>query len=252
MTKAKIILIAVGASVGAVIILGLAYIITVGKPTTYFDYFVLDIVFLPLQVVIVSIIIERLLHEREKRALIKKLNMVVGAFFSEAGNELLDQISAFCPGREEFASLLRIDSTWNDMSFAHAAQAVAHADIHPLPTPADLARLHDLLHQHRLFILALLQNPNLLEHDAFTDLLWALTHLAEELAARPGFDQLPAPDLAHLNADISRALSILIREWLAYMQHLRSDYPYIYSLSLRTNPFNPHRSPIINPEPSSS
>jgi len=31
-------------------------------------------------------------------------------------------------------------------------------------------------------LLGLLGNPNLLEHDSFTDLLWAVFHLMEELS----------------------------------------------------------------------
>ena len=38
-----------------------------------------------------------------------------------------------------------------------------------------------------------------------TDLLWAVTHLAEELHARGDFDHLPATDRAHLVVDVKRA-----------------------------------------------
>ena len=34
----------------------------------------------------------------------------------------------------------------------------------------------------------------------------------------------------------------LIAEWIAYMRHLKSDYPYLYSLAVRTNPFDPNAS----------
>jgi len=36
-----------------------------------------------------------------------------------------------------------------------------------------------------------------------------------------------------------------VREWLAYVQHLKKNYPYMYSLSVRLNPFNPEASPVI-------
>ena len=114
-------------------------------------------------------------------------------------------------------------------------------------TVDQLESLREFLLRERPFVLGLLQNPNLLEHEAFTDLLWALTHLTEELVARPGFAGLPATDLAHLGNDLSRAFGLLIREWLAYLLHLRDTYPYIYSLALRTNPFDPAASPIVSP-----
>ena len=35
---------------------------------------------------------------------------------------------------------------------------------------------------------------------------------------------------------------LLVREWLSYMEHLKSDYPYLFSLAVRTNPFDPNAS----------
>jgi hypothetical protein len=29
------------------------------------------------------------------------------------------------------------------------------------------------------------------------------------------------------------------------MKHLKEDYPYLFSLAVRTNPFNPDASPVI-------
>lgn len=94
-------------------------------------------------------------------------------------------------------------------------------------------------------MLALLENPNLLEHETFTDLLWAVSHLTEELAFRESLDGLPASDYAHLAGDTHRAYALLIVEWLSYVQHLRDSYPYIFSLVVRMNPFVPDASPIV-------
>ncbi len=84
----------------------------------------------------------------------------------------------------------------------------------------------------------LLENPNLLEHENFTELLWALTHVVEELGARKYLEKLNENDLAHLNGDVNRAYAILVREWVLYMEHLKKRYPYLFSFALRTNPFD--------------
>jgi len=78
-----------------------------------------------------------------------------------------------------------------------------------------------------------------LEHESFTDQLWAVFHLTEELAYRSRLDDLPESDCAHINGDIKRVYLSLIIEWLAYLKHLKSDYPYLFSLALRLNPFDP-------------
>ena len=56
-----------------------------------FIYMVGDLAFVPIEVLMVTVIIHRILSDREKRQLLEKLNMVIGAFFSEvgAGNSLL-------------------------------------------------------------------------------------------------------------------------------------------------------------------
>jgi hypothetical protein len=72
-----------------------------------------------------------------------------------------------------------------------------------------------------------------------------VTHLAEELAHRDGTYGLPDADYQHLAGDIRRAYVRIIGEWLEYMEHLQRKYPYLYSLAIRTNPFDPTASPEV-------
>ena len=44
---------------------------------------------------------------------------------------------------------------------------------------------------------------------------------------------------------MQRGYVLLIQEWLAYMAHLKTRYPYLFSLALRTNPFDPFATPEI-------
>jgi hypothetical protein len=80
-------------------------------------------------------------------------------------------------------------------------------------------------------------NPNLLEHDAFTEMLWALLHISEELESRESLERLPKNVLAHLSNDVMRAYHFLTIEWVGYMKYLKKDYPYLFSLAIRKNPF---------------
>ncbi len=96
-----------------------------------------------------------------------------------------------------------------------------------------------------MFLLNILQNPNLTEHEVFTDLLWAVLHLTEELEHRTSFEGLPDTDYQHLSADLRRAYQRLAGSWLDYMLHLQTDYPYLFSLALRTNPFDAEASVVV-------
>ncbi len=92
----------------------------------------------------------------------------------------------------------------------------------------------------------MLENPNLMEHESFTDLMWAVVHLTDELEARKSLTGLPPSDLEHLAIDIQRVYGRLSGQWLSYLEHLKANYPYLFSLVLRTHPFQPHPSPIVS------
>jgi hypothetical protein len=201
--------------------------------------FVANLAFVPIYVLFVTLMIERLLRERERIALRQKLNMVIGVFFSEMGTALIGDGFVFLCNGGDLAGRLRITPQWTEANFREAAAFLAAFDFRVENRTGDLPTLKRFLRAKRGFMLGLLENPNLLEHDEFTDLLWAVFHLMEELAARDSFDGLPDSDLDHLSGDITRAYSLLVREWIVYLRHLKHDYPYLFSLAVRTNPLNP-------------
>jgi hypothetical protein len=210
-----------------------------------FLYLLGDLAFLPLEVLVVVIIIERLLARREMQAKLEKLNMVVGAFFSELGNHLLQELITHFDNRLEISRHLNVTESWTKKDFQRAVKFAHRLKVEVDCRDIDLGKLKDFLEQKREFLLTLLENPSLLEHDRFTDLLWAVTHLDEELAVRPTLIDLPDKDLEHIAGDIRRLYDHLASEWLDYVQHLKSKYPFLFSLVLRTHPFQEQQSPII-------
>ena len=48
-----------------------------------------------------------------------------------------------------------------------------------------------------------------------------------------------------LTGDMNRAYGNLVRQWVEYMRHLKTHYPYLFSLSIRTNPFDREASPVV-------
>lgn len=210
-----------------------------------FIYMVGDLAFLPLEVFLVVIVIERILARREKTAMLQKLNMVVGAFFSEVGTRLLQRLLSSFDKHKEIQQQFAINQDWTHTDFKKAMAFATALEDKPNCLNIDLEELRTFLIQKRPFLLALLENPNLLEHERFTDLLWATFHLAEELEARPSMENLPETDLDHIAGDIKRLYGHLAAEWLAYAEHLKSKYPFIFSLVARTHPFQEHPSPVV-------
>ena len=210
-----------------------------------FLYLIGDLAFLPLEIFLVVIVIERILNHREKQSQFQKLNMVIGAFFSEVGNQLLGDLLPYIDNRDSIKQHLAVSMDWTSNDFKNAmaftrsiAGEINYRDI-------DMDALKGFLIQRRQFLLRMLENPNLLEHDRFTDLLWSIFHLTEELEIRPSLTNLPQRDLEHIAGDIKRAYSQLLAEWIYYVEHLKKNYPFLFSLVSRTHPFQDHSSPIV-------
>ena len=201
--------------------------------------------FLPLSVLLVTIIVNQLLAQRAKAAKLAKLNMVIGTFFSEVGTELLKMISAYDCRLGDLRQNLASLGQWSGGDFAGFPQRLANYQWEMDATAGDLHTLREFLAAKKNFLLRLLENPNLLEHESFSNLLLAVFHLSEELSQRRDLKHLSPPDRDHLAVDLKRAYSRLLKEWLAYMGHLNRSYPYLFSLALRTNPFDPEASPEI-------
>jgi hypothetical protein len=210
-----------------------------------FFYGLMDIAFIPISVLLVSLIINRVLTERERQSLLTKLDMVIGVFFSDVGTRLLSVFGAFDGNYGQYRQRLVISGRWTEKDFREVTGQLSDLEYSVDSQSGDLAALRVFMREKRGFLLRLLENPNLLAHEAFTELLLAVTHVAEELDYRDDLSNLPAADYAHLSGDIKRAYRLLIREWLSYMAHLKVNYPYLYSLAIRVNPFDPDASPVV-------
>jgi len=52
-------------------------------------------------------------------------------------------------------------------------------------------------------------------------------------------------DYEHLAVDVNRAYTLLVQQWLEYGKYLKDNYPYLFSLAMRTNPFDQTASPFV-------
>ena len=210
-----------------------------------FIYLIGDVAFVFIEVLLVTLIIHQVLSMREKRNRLEKLNMVVGAFFSEVGTRLLAYFSDFDPKLDKIRKELVVTNDWSGQEFSKASKRLKNYDYGVEIQKVEVEDLARFLSDKRDFLLRLLENPNLLEHESFTELLRAVFHMAEELATREDLSQLPDTDYEHLGLDMKRAYILLVHQWLDYMKHLKDNYPYLFSLAMRANPFDLDASPIV-------
>ncbi|MDV3428078.1 MAG: hypothetical protein LIR50_13850 [Bacillota bacterium] len=223
-----------------IILIGISFILyyidyrLFGTASKIYDNILTQIAFLPIYVLIVTMVLEQVLYNKEKQAVISKMNMVVGLFFSEIGIDLLKIILCYDMNLSKSGSQLYTEEIFNDKYKFYIKK---FKDYQPdIQTDNEqLISLRLFMEVKREFLLQLMQNPNLLEHESFTELMLSVFHLLDELNIKDDFKELE--DHKHINLDIERAYLGLILEWLSYMKHLKEEYPYLYSIKLRQNPF---------------
>lgn len=219
-----------------------------GDPMNTYMYVFNALGFLPINVLLVTLVINRLLSYRAQQDRLEKLNMVIGMFFSEIGTRMLTYFSDYDAGLGEIKGSLLVNESWSDEKFNSVKEILVAYDYQTDGAKMDFEMLRDWLKSERDFILRLLENPALLEHGSFTELLRAISHLVDELGSRKDFTRLPKPDILHLTYDVNRVYGHLVIQWLGYMQYLKKNYPYLFSLAMRINPFDENASPVVGGE----
>lgn len=212
------------------------HFLTFGDAHHIFIYLLGDLAFLPLEILFVSLIFHKLLTDREKKKTFRKLNMIIGAFFSEIGNQLLILLIKSDIDIAKLQKDVLFNGSWGKSNFKCACLAIGRWK--GTLVVSDLEEIKQLLLSNRDFLLKIIENPTLLEHELFSELMMAIFHLEEELASRVNVNQLSQADKEHIELDVVRVYKILLRQWILYIQHLKREYPYLYSFAIRTNPFD--------------
>ncbi|MBN1106037.1 MAG: two pore domain potassium channel family protein [Deltaproteobacteria bacterium] len=188
---------------------------------------------------------EILLSRREEEVRREKLHMVTSLFFSELGNRLLSLFANMDTAIDIKQRDFAVSPEWDAPRFRERQKQL---DAHSYAVKVeveDLEGIHKILEARADLLLRLLENPLVIEHGSFSDLLRAVFHLRDELMNRRSFAALPEPDRRHLAGDVARIYRLLIGEWLSTMLYLKQSYPFLFSLALRTNPFDPQASVIV-------
>ena len=108
-----------------------------------------DIAFLFVQVPIVSLVIDGLIRRREREETRRKLNMVIGAFFSETGQLVLGEIAQSDAGLAEVQEDFVPHAAWKAADYQEAREALlAHKPSISLE-PHRLERLKSVLSEER-------------------------------------------------------------------------------------------------------
>lgn len=225
-----------------IIIYGSNYLV-LGDGEHIISYVWTHLGFIPVDILIVAFLLDEIIEKKEKEAMLEKLDMLMSTFFSEVGNELIEQLSSANKYKASTENLKSIKD-WDEKDYDNKLTELKKssldftADIPPEERDEFLDNLRTMLSDKREFIINLINNPNLLEKEEFTELINAILHLDEELEHRKELSKVTDADFAHLNGDMQRVYNRLVYEWVYYLKYLYKNYPYMIALIIRTNPFD--------------
>jgi voltage-gated potassium channel len=188
-------------------------------------------------VTLLTSIVEWFSRRRQYSLHMQRLNMLIGVFFTEVGNQLLHTFTSYDPNIDSVRREFIVTDQWSEKAFMELHKRLANYKFTVAPTHIDLDKLYRYLHDKGDLLIRQLENADLVENETYAELLWAVVHLRDELAARPTFTKLPENDLAHIANDVQRAYALLVNQWLDYMLFLKKRYPFLFSLASRANPF---------------
>ncbi len=225
-----------------IIIYGSNYLV-LGDGEHIISYVWTHLGFIPVDILLVAFLLDEIIERKEKEAILEKLDMLMSTFFSEVGNELISQLSTANKYKASTENLKSIKD-WDEKDFDNKLAELKDASLDfQVDIPAEereefLENLRTLLVSKREFIINLINNPNLLEKEEFTELTNAILHLDEELEHRKDLALVNDTDFGHLNGDMKRVYDKLVYEWVYYLKYLYKNYPYMIALIIRTNPFD--------------
>lgn len=206
-------------------------------PEDTFFYLFQDLAFVPIQALVVTLVLNKILNRQEKLRNLKKVNVIISTFFSELGLSTIYALSKFNENHEDFSNIINMTDV-KKKNLNTIRKNIKEFDLRISVTPDKLESLGHILIKNKPFMIGLLENPSLVEHDSFTDMLWSVFHIADELQSRDNMKDFSEDDLEHLSRDILRAYRLVVIEWVNYMKYLNAEYPYLFNLAVRKNPFS--------------
>lgn len=202
-----------------------------------FIFFVHDIAFLPLEVILVSLVFERLIERAEKGSAMQKSHMIESVFFSESGSDMLRYLVSLDRRRDELQSRICPDESWREADFASVRQFTASRGFDVRAEDIDFYALHYHLSTRHSYFLKVIENPALMEKDRFTDLILEIYHLWEELNVYDNLYELSPVDRAALAVTVNSIYRLLTEEWLDNAEYLICNQKYRVGSMMRSNPF---------------
>ncbi|MDU1539260.1 MAG: hypothetical protein E6902_06530 [Paeniclostridium sordellii] len=191
-------------------------------------YSLMNLCFIPINSLVVTIMLEKLIDYRAKKDRIEKINMLVGIFFTEVGGKLMHFIIDADKDAKNYIT------NFEDLN--KIKKSLYEYDYKVDMNYIDLCTIKNILVEHSNLFVTLISNESILQHQIFTDLLMSVIHLRDEIIFMEKDNELE-PNINHLENDVIRVYKNISIQWISYLEYLQKSYPFLYNNAIRVNPF---------------
>lgn len=200
-------------------------------------FFVHDIAFLPLEVILVSLGFDKMIERTNEAETKSRLSIIETLFFNQSGDQMLRYLIRFDPNSAQLKEALCVTESWRSSDFAMAARKL---DAYPFSLELeqiDFFGMHYHLNERVDFYRNILENPATTQSDEFTAMVMNIYLLWEELDCRTDLYNLSSEERNYLGELLLLIYRELVEYWLdnAY-NHSLHNRPRLRRL-VSTNPF---------------
>ncbi len=199
-------------------------------------FFVHDLAFLPLEVILVSLGLDRLIESTHENEVKSKMSIIETLFFNESGSHILRYLIRFDPNAERLSAMLDLNMEWRSSQYAAAERQLKLYPFELDTEKLDFYGIHYHLNERMDFYRNILENPAMTQSNQFTEMVMNIYLLGEELEDRT--------DLYDLSAEDRRFLGDLVRQIYRELTEYWLDNAYNHSLH---NKHRLHRLVATNP-----
>ncbi|MGL5616686.1 MAG: hypothetical protein ACRDD2_10745 [Sarcina sp.] len=193
--------------------------------------------FIPIQLFLNTILINWVVEKQDEIKNSKKINVIIGVFFNENGNKILERLVEFDGSIEKFLIEIKGIECLEKECLEIFRDKVREYNPDVEVTFEKLIEMNKILNCTRDNMTNLLANSFLKDDDDFTEALMELIHLNDELNLRD-LENLENYEMNHLKEDIAEAYKKLTIQWCEYMIHLYDFYPQLFNLAAIKAPFD--------------
>lgn len=199
-----------------------------------------DIAFIPIDVFFTALVIEKFLDKRDISHKLEKLIIIKGVFFSELGDEILKEFAKCDKNVKLISDEAHISKEWGKEEFRKLEKLLKEYDFEVEVENLDIEKVSKILNDKKDFIISIITNPTLMEHESFSDMAISLFHLRDELQDRYFKMEYECGcyDRQHLAKDIKVSYRLMVNGWVMYMKHLKEEYPQLFVKEMINNPFD--------------